>query len=358
MINLSKKKWKEFKIGEIFETKDNDGTQVPTGAYINKANLTEGKTPRITVTSQNNGVDGYWYTDDKNKREFFNFISVNFLGNSFYQKGKATLDMKVHALKLIDRELNENLALFLITAINNNTRDSSYGNQLSSTDLPRKSILLPVDENAKPDYKFMEDYIKEIETRKRKEYIQYCSETLEKLGGVTPYKQTPELNKVKWKEVFISDIFETIQRGKRLIRDNQESGSIPYISSSALNNGVDNFIGNTNKVRKFKKCLSLANSGSVGSCFYEPFEFIASDHVTHLKNTEYDEYTYIFLATMLNRLSNKYNFNREINDERIRREKILLPLNEKKEIDFNYMKQYVKNEMIKKYQTYLNYVKL
>ena len=91
--------------------------------------------------------------------------------------------MKVHALKLIDRELNENLALFLITAINNNTRDSSYGNQLSSTDLPRKSILLPVDENAKPDYKFMEDYIKGIETRKRKEYIQYCSETLEKLGG-------------------------------------------------------------------------------------------------------------------------------------------------------------------------------
>ena len=166
------------------------------------------------------------------------------------------------------------------------------------------------------------------------------------------------MNKVKWKEVFISDIFETIQRGKRLIRDNQESGSIPYISSSALNNGVDNFIRNTNKVRKFKKCLSLANSGSVGSCFYEPFEFIASDHVTHLKNTEYDEYTYIFLATMLNRLSEKYNFNREINDERIRREKILLPLNEKKEIDFNYMKQYVKNEMIKKYQTYLNYVKL
>ena len=125
------------------------------------------------------------YTNDKNKREFFNFISVNFLGNSFYQKGNATLDMKVHALKLIDRELNENLALFLITAINNNTRDSSYGNQLSSTDLPRKSILLPVDENAKPDYKFMEDYIKEIETRKRKEYIQYCSETLEKLGGNT-----------------------------------------------------------------------------------------------------------------------------------------------------------------------------
>lgn len=183
MINLNDRKWKEFKVGEIFETKDNNGTQVPTGAYINKSNLKIGKTPRITVTSQNNGVDNYWYTDDNNKREFENFISVNFLGNAFYQKGKATLDMKVHALKLIDRELNENLALFLITAINNNTKDSSYGNQLSSTDLPRKSILLPINEDGEPDYKFMENYIKEIEIKKRKEYSVYCTETLEKLGG-------------------------------------------------------------------------------------------------------------------------------------------------------------------------------
>lgn len=54
----------------------------------------------------------------------------------------------------------------------------------------------------------------------------------------------------------------------------------------------------------------------------------------------------MFVATMLNRLSTKYNFNREINDKRIKREKILLPLNDKGEIDYEYMEQYVKNILI------------
>ena len=53
-----------------------------------------------------------------------------------------------------------------------------------------------------------------------------------------------------------------------------------------------------------------------------------------------------FLICLLHRLSTKYNFNREINDKRIKREKILLPLNDKGEIDYEYMEQYVKNILI------------
>lgn len=133
-------------------------------------------------------------------------------------------------------------------------------------------------------------------------------------------------------------------------------GSIPYVSSSALNNGVDNFVSNDKGVRKFSDCLSLANSGSVGSTFYEPFEFVASDHVTHLKNEEFNKYHYLFLATMTSRLSQKYNFNREINDKRISREIILLPLNDEGVPDYEYMEQYSKNLLYKKLQSYINFV--
>ena len=64
------------------------------------------------------------------------------------------------------------------------------------------------------------------------------------------------------------------------------------------------------------------------------------------KSNKLNEFSYLFVATMLNRLSTKYNFNREINDKRIKREKILLPLNDKGEIDYEYMEQYVKNILI------------
>ena len=65
-----------------------------------------------------------------------------------------------------------------------------------------------------------------------------------------------------------------------------------------------------------------------------------------VRSYKLNEFSYLFVATMLNRLSTKYNFNREINDKRIKREKILLPLNDKGEIDYEYMEQYVKNILI------------
>ena len=166
----------------------------------------------------------------------------------------------------------------------------------------------------------------------------------------------PAIKDKKWKDFFLIDIFPEIKRGKRLKREDHVAGNIPYVSSSALNNGVDDFIGNELNVRKYKNCLSLANSGSVGSCFYEPFEFIASDHVTHLQNDGFSKYTYLFIATMARRLSEKYNFNREINDTRISREKILLPVKDDGTPDYEYMDQFIKNLMITKYSQYFEYL--
>lgn len=160
----------------------------------------------------------------------------------------------------------------------------------------------------------------------------------------------------QWKSFFIVDVFDTIQRGKRLKTADHLAGKVPYVSSSALNNGVDNFVSNDKGVRKFSDCLSLANSGSVGSSFYEPFEFVASDHITHLKSKKFNKYHYLFIATMTGRLSQKYNFNREINDKRISREIIFLPITDNGEPDYEYMEKYSKNLLREKIQNYISYV--
>lgn len=164
------------------------------------------------------------------------------------------------------------------------------------------------------------------------------------------------LNDREWNPFFLTELFPVIQRGKRLKSESHIPGHIPYVSSSALCNGVDNFISNTEKVRIFSNCISLANSGSVGSSFYEPFSFIASDHITHLKNEKYNKYHYLFIASILNRLSQKYNFNREINDNRISREKIMLPVNKEGNLDLEFMEQYMKEReasLIQKYKDFI-----
>ncbi|MFI9226301.1 restriction endonuclease subunit S [Peribacillus frigoritolerans] len=145
----------------------------------------------------------------------------------------------------------------------------------------------------------------------------------------------------KWEQFFLSELFTTLQRGKRLTKKAQIPGYIPYVSSTALNNGVDAFIGNTKKVRVYENCLTIANSGSVGSVFFHPYSFIASDHVTALINPSYKREHYLFIGTCLKVIGDKYSFNREISDKRIRREQILLPIDTNGNPDFDLMEQFV-----------------
>lgn len=145
-----------------------------------------------------------------------------------------------------------------------------------------------------------------------------------------------------WKAFYFTEVFTEIQRGKRLKKADHKVGDTPYVSATSFNNGVDGFISNDSCVRRFNDCLSLANSGSVGSAFYHRYEFVASDHVTQLKREGMDKYAYLFMIPLINRLSEKYSFNREINDERIKREKLLLPVTDTGEIDFQFMSSFMK----------------
>ena len=160
----------------------------------------------------------------------------------------------------------------------------------------------------------------------------------------------------EWGEFVLSNIFTTIQRGKRLKTADHKKGHTPYVSSTAFNNGVDAFISNRDGVRRFDSCLTIANSGSVGKTFYHPYEFIASDHVTQLKNQAFNQYIYLFLTAILSRLEEKYSFNREMNDLRIRKDKILLPVDNNANPDWAYMEQYAKSMMGRQVQTYLAHI--
>ena len=153
-----------------------------------------------------------------------------------------------------------------------------------------------------------------------------------------------KLVKKEWREFFVSEIFTKIQRGKRLTKGNQQNGEVPYVSSTAANNGVDNFIGNSKGVRIFENCLTLANSGSVGSTFFHHHTFVASDHVTALILERPNKYIYLFLSGIIRRLEEKYSFNREINDKRIQREKILLPVNSDGLPDWQFMEDFIKQK--------------
>lgn len=133
-------KWKSFRIGELFE--------VGTGSLLVSQDLKQGSIPRISAKSDNNGILGYFDTESNSEaRHCENFISVNFFGDTFYHPYKASLEMKVHTLKLKNGIFTKTSGLFIAGIIKKVFYGKfTYGNQLSSSKLKNEDffISLPV----------------------------------------------------------------------------------------------------------------------------------------------------------------------------------------------------------------------
>lgn len=353
-MRLQDKKWKEFLIcGDdgVFNISSS-----LSGIDKNKllSNSQDPKIPYITRTEEINGINLFVSNvqGKKYKMDSGNAITIGLDTQTvFYQEYEFYTGQNIQVLR--HEKLNRFNAEFLIPLIKAQIQKFNWGgNGATLGRLLKSKLMLPVNKANQIDWHFMEKYTKFIINNKFNAYKKYANNVLTNLE----YKKIELLENKEWKEVFLTDIFSTIQRGKRLTKLNQKTGNTPYVSSTSMNNGVDNFIGNKTNVRIFSDCLTIANSGSVGASFYQPYKFIGSDHMTHLKKENMCKYVYMFISTLTNRFSKKYNFNREINDARISREKILLPINDNQEPDYEYMEQYIKNLKYKKIKQYLTYL--
>ena len=120
------------------------------------------------------------------------------------------------------------------------------------------------------------------------------------------------------------------------------AGDIPFIGASDSNNGVTAFIGNDNDSAD-ENFLSVSYNGSVCQCFYQPYCCLCSDDVKrfHLRNHAGNKYIYLFLATAIKQQKDKYNYGYKFNETRMRRQKILLPVNDAGEPDYQFMEAYM-----------------
>ena len=163
MNKLNIKNWKEFQLdGELFEI---TGSRTTPQEELEKYGV--GEYPYVTTKATNNGIEGKYnfFTEEGNVLT----IDSAVLGHCTYQpKNFSASD---HVEKLLPKfKLNKYIAMFLVPVINNEKYRYNYGRKCSQDRLKKRSIKLPV-KNGKPDWKFMENYIKiiykeiEIESR-------------------------------------------------------------------------------------------------------------------------------------------------------------------------------------------------
>ncbi|MCY7107039.1 restriction endonuclease subunit S [Streptococcus oralis] len=344
-LKLTDVEWGEFKVKDIFEVTNSKPY------HKNNLKITKKGIPYITRTSFNNGLEEIVENINvhKNPKNTISLGAEN--ADFFYQSVEYITGNKMYIIQ--NDNISKNVGIFLAQSFRNSIKDCGfgYGKGLTGTRFKERIVILPMDSQGQPNWQFMEDYIKQEQKQQVQKIIDYYERKLVELAG-----DVAGLDKVEWKTFRFTEVFQEIQRGKRLTKANQTDGPKPYISSTSENNGVDAFIGNETGVRKFEDVLTLANSGSVGSTFYQQFEFVASDHVTALKSENADKYAYLFLSTVVKRLEEKYSFNREINDTRIKREKLILPVDKEGNPNFQYMSDFVKKLELDKAQEVLEYI--
>ncbi len=345
-LTLDSVEWQEFFIGGINGIFDVSGTKTTHPNDLKKGGII----PRVTCAATNNAIDDFYQNEPT---EIGGVLTIDSATDGYVSYQLNDFIATDHVEKIMGKtgKINKYIGLFLKTAIDKSKLGKySYGYKFSQKRIIRQKIKLPIDNNGNPNWQFMEDYIKQEMKEQSQKIVDYYENKLLKLGF-----NLLDLE-VEWKEFFFTDIFKEVKRGKRLTKANQKEGDIPYVSSTALNNGIDNFISNNKGVRKYKNNLSIANSGSVGSCFYHKYEYIASDHITTLTCKNADENIYKFMSTIVIRLESKYSFNREINDTRISREKLILPIDKDGNPHWEYMSKFIQNLEVKSIKNIVQYI--
>ena len=152
---LSDREWKFFTYEDLFKIQ---GTK--TTPLRELEDYGKGGYPYVTTQAVDNGVEGFF----NHETESGNVLCVDsaVLGYCSYQERNFTASDHVEKLELIEPTLTKYIAMFLVTISNLEQYRYSYGRKRSQGRLENELIKLPIDLNEKPDWQFMEDYIKSL----------------------------------------------------------------------------------------------------------------------------------------------------------------------------------------------------
>jgi len=178
------------------------------------------------------------------------------------------------------------------------------------------------------------------------------------------YNKIPNLEHKTWKEFDVGELFN-VKNSKPYHKKDLDFSKkeLPYITRTNLNNGVEELV---KKEEDFK--INPKNSIVFGAenvkFFFEPFEYITGNkmYVITLKDNEINIFVGLFLVTVFDKSVEGcgFGYGQGLTGTREKRRKILLPItneNNHDTPDWEYMEQFIKNLLYKKYSKYFEYKK-
>lgn len=155
-------KWREFKIGELFEIK-------PTKAYkMTNTTLftTKGNVPVVTNSSLNNGVSGYVDLEPTEKGNMITYSDTTTSDGIFYQPqdfiGYSHIQ-GLYPLQDSDKWNKHALLYFVVLFRKASFGLFDYANKFNRQIAKQMTIKLPVNQNDTIAFEFMENFISAVQ---------------------------------------------------------------------------------------------------------------------------------------------------------------------------------------------------
>ena len=151
-----------------------------------------------------------------------------------------------------------------------------------------------------------------------------------------------DLNEKEWKPFVMTELFSV--RGTKVTDPNTliPNGPIPRICCAKSNNGIEDTY--QNPPTEPGNVLTV-DSATVGTVHYQQVPFSSSSHVEKLllKESEMNVFLGLFLVSAISyAIKGKYNYGYKFSKARIKRQVIMLPVNDSGNADYIYMERYLK----------------
>ncbi|MCK9163172.1 MAG: restriction endonuclease subunit S [Bacteroidales bacterium] len=215
------------------------------------------------------------------------------------------------------KNLSEVEMLYYCYIIEQNKYRYNYGRQANRT---VKGILVP-------SYDEIPDYINRINT------ISFFNK-----NPLSTIKLSLSIEMWKWFEV--GNLFECFTTN-HTIQQETENGDIPFVTRSGVNNGISGFINGEGLLKYNGNCITIGAEGIIA--FYQPNIFVTGVKVYTIRHEKMNAYNAMFLITLLNLENYRYNYGNARILNKIKRERIKLPVTTEGNPDWEFMESYIKS---------------
>ena len=331
--------WKWFRYDEIFDINSFRGETLQ--------DLKEGDIPYISTTEDNNGIIGHIEATSFCNGNKITVSRNGSVGISFYQPNKfypSPDDIRIFTLK--HNVLNPYIGLFLCVLIEKERYRYTYGRKFGTKRMKTSLIKLPVTPSGEPDWKYMEDFVKDQIIPQLPKKAQRV--WLQKYDTKPMQQEKMKLNTDEWKWFSVENLFALEVTKGSTTEELTEGNEIPYIAAKHNNNGCEMLCAREDNLQFISKgnCIVFIclGAGSAGYALYQGGDFIGMSGKTMCGyNPNLNQYNGIFLATILSKERPKYSFGRSWTGDRLKKTRIKLPVTPSGEPDWKFMEDYIKS---------------